>query len=121
MESKRIENKLARLAKENPPSRWKEMAAYKKENRSWLKKSVNIALRILDTLDEKGMTQIELASKLNVSRQQVSKILKGQENLTLETISKLEDVLKVSLITIPEQVEGFDIAENKGRKPLVKT
>ena len=116
MERKRIENKLARLAKDSPPSRWKEMAAYKKENRSWLKKSENIALRILDTLNEKKMTQMELASKLNVSRQQVSKILKGQENLTLETISKLEDVLKVNLITIREQEQNFNRGERKHRK-----
>jgi transcriptional regulator with XRE-family HTH domain len=49
-------------------------------------------------LREKGMTQKDLAEKLNVSPQQVSKIVKGKENLTLETISKLEYVLGVELI-----------------------
>ena len=48
------------------------------------------------------MTQAELANRLNVSRQHISKIVKGQENLTLETIAKIEEVLGVVLIAIPE-------------------
>lgn len=79
-------------------SSWKELWLYKKENRPWLKKSADIAMQILDILEQKEMTQIYLAQQLGVSRQQVSKILKGQENLTLETIAKLEEVLGVDLV-----------------------
>lgn len=59
-------------------------------------------MKILDVLDEKNITQVELANRLSVSRQHVSKIVKGQENLTLETIVKIEEVLEVTLISVPE-------------------
>ena len=49
------------------------------------------------------MKQKTLAELLGVSAQQVSKILKGKENLTLDTISKLEKVLGISII----EVVGF--------------
>lgn len=39
---------------------------------------------------------------LQVSPQRISKILKGQENLTLETIYKLSQVLNFELISFPE-------------------
>ncbi len=35
---------------------------------------------------------------MNVSPQQISKIVKGQENLTLETISNLEIALGIQII-----------------------
>ncbi len=76
---------------------WLNRPDYKKENRLWIRKSINVALKVLDVLEEKGMTQSQLAEKLGVSRQQVSKIVKGQENLTIETISKLEVALGVKL------------------------
>jgi len=37
---------------------------------------------------------------MGVSRQQVSKIVKGQENLTFETVSKLENALGITIIEI---------------------
>jgi transcriptional regulator with XRE-family HTH domain len=40
---------------------------------------------------------------LGVSPQYVSKILKGSENMTLETIAKLEDALGVNLIFTPSE------------------
>lgn len=96
------ENAPRALAKSKGPLDWKDRADYQKKNRVWLKKSVDIALRILDALHHKRMTQVELANRLNVSRQHISKIVKGQENLTLETIARIEEVLGVVLIAIPE-------------------
>jgi len=80
-----------------PSFDWMNRPDYKKENRAWIRKSINIALKVLDVLEEKNMTQSQLADKLSVSRQQISKILKGQENLTLETISKIESALDIKL------------------------
>lgn len=96
------ENAPRALAKSKGSLDWKSRADYQKKNRAWLKKSVDIALRILDALDNMRMTQAELANRLNVSRQHISKIVKGEENLTLETIAKIEEVLGVVLIAIPE-------------------
>lgn len=80
-----------------PSYDWMNRPDYKKENRGWIRKSINIAIKVLDVLDEKSMSQSQLAEKLGVSRQQVSKILKGQENLTIETIDKLEHALGIKL------------------------
>lgn len=79
---------------------WREDNAYRKVNKGWLKKSAQIAIKINRALKDKNMSQKELANKLKVSAQQVSKILKGRENLTLETISKLEYALDLELISI---------------------
>jgi transcriptional regulator with XRE-family HTH domain len=45
------------------------------------------------------MTQKQLAEKMNCSQQYISKILKGKENLSLETLSKIEDALGIQILT----------------------
>lgn len=92
-----IEKKIAELASKNPPSNWREKLEYKIQNRDWLKKSFNVAITILDILDERNMSQTDLADAMKVTRQHISKILKGQENLTLETVAKLEIALGIKL------------------------
>ena len=46
------------------------------------------------------MTQRKLAEKMGVSPQYINKVVKGKENLTLETIAKIEDVLGITLIEV---------------------
>lgn len=88
------------LIKAIPTYHWMNRVDYKKENRAWIRKSVNVALKVLDTLDEKKLSKSELAEKLGVSRQKVSRIVKGQENLTLSTITKLELALGIKLVYV---------------------
>lgn len=95
-----IRKKIEEIAIDDKGS-WIEKARYRRDNRAWLQKSQRIAVRILSVLDEKGMQQKELAKALDVSPQQVSKIVQGKQNLTLETISKLEAVLGVKLFEVP--------------------
>lgn len=77
------------------------------DNQSWIKRSQAIAITILSTLrnnrkeGKTPATQKELAETLGISPQQINKIVKGQENLTLETISRLELALEIRLIEIP--------------------
>jgi ribosome-binding protein aMBF1 (putative translation factor) len=80
------------------PSRWREEAEYRRENKSWLRYSQHIAILMLDKMEESGMTKKMLAKQMNVSQQYVSKILKGQENLSLETLSKIEDILHINVL-----------------------
>ena len=68
------------------------------KNRARLKESQNIALKVLNKLDDLGWTQKRLAEELNVTPQQVSKIVKGKENLTLETQVKLQEVLNIPIL-----------------------
>lgn len=91
-----LKEKLAKIATGNP-SDWKAKAKYRRENREWLKKSAAIAIRILDALKAQGLSQKDLAERMNVSPQQVNKIVQGQENLTLETISVLETALGIKI------------------------
>ena len=45
---------------------------------------------MLTLLEQKGWSQLRLAQEMGVSATQVSKIVKGQVNFTLESISRLE-------------------------------
>jgi transcriptional regulator with XRE-family HTH domain len=87
-----------RLLSNEQDATWREEVAYRKANKKWLNLSAKIALRILDELDDKSMSQAALARAMGVSPQQVNKILKGRENLTLETICKLEEALNIKLV-----------------------
>ncbi len=80
------------------PSRWREEAQWRQENKSWLRHSQVIAIKMLERMEQLGMTQQALAERLNCKQQYVSKVLKGRENLTLDTISKIEDALDLHLI-----------------------
>jgi ribosome-binding protein aMBF1 (putative translation factor) len=82
-------------------SNWLKESEEWERSLPWLRRSQAIAILILKTIKAKGISQKELAEKLGVSAQQVSKIVKGKENLTLSTISNLEQVLGVELIQIP--------------------
>ena|SRR5579859_1487986 len=97
-----IKEKLYELS-EGHVSTWSQEADYRLKNHKWLRYSGNIARRILAALEDKeAMTQKRLAEIMNVSPQQISKILKGHENLTLETIAKISEALGVELISFPE-------------------
>lgn len=106
----KTEEKLKNLAAQNSPSNWKEKVAYRKENKAWIRKATRISLRILDALDEKGWSQAQLARALEVTPQQVSKIVKGENDFKLSTISKLESVLGIQLQVIlgPDEVAPDD-------------
>jgi transcriptional regulator with XRE-family HTH domain len=85
---------------------------YRIENRPQLRASRNIAYKVLDRLRELKWSQKELAEKLGVSPQQVNKIVKGSENLTLSTIIKLEEILSIAILA-KEKEENIQPIENK--------
>lgn len=83
-------------------SDWAAGATFRRENK-WLSYSSEIALRILAAIEDKeDFSQSRLAEVLGVSPQQISKIVKGKENLTLETIYNLSKALDADLISFPE-------------------
>ena len=53
---------------------------------------------MLDRMEELGMSQKQLAEKMNCSPQYISKVLRGRENLSLETLTKIENALEISII-----------------------
>lgn len=80
------------------PSKWREEAEYRVANKSWLRYSQHVAMRMLDKMEDLHMTQKALAEKMGCSQQYVSKILKGRENLSIETLCKIEDALQITLL-----------------------
>lgn len=96
-----IADRLDRLA-EKGSTKWIEDGNYRQVNSAWLRKSALIALRILRVLRDKGISQKDFAALLGVTPQYVSKVLKGQENLSLETICRIEEKLGIAFIVVPE-------------------
>ena len=85
--------------KSETPSTWREEAEWRRDNWSWLQYSQKIAVKILLRMKQTGLTQQALAERMNCTQQFVSKILKGNENLSLDTLSKLEEVLGMNLLS----------------------
>jgi transcriptional regulator with XRE-family HTH domain len=67
-------------------------------NRAMLRESQKIALKVLLKLDELEWSQRELAKKMGVSPQQISKIVSGKENLTIVTQVKLQSLLDIPIL-----------------------
>lgn len=74
-------------------------------NQKWLHMSRMIALAIRYHLRKEGIKQNVFADMLGVSPAYVGKLLKGNENLTLETISRIQDILGKDLISIHRPYE----------------
>lgn len=86
--------KLVSKDKNNTLERNKERI----EKRVMLRESQDIAIKVLTKLDELAWSQKDLAKKMDVSPQQVNKIVKGKENLTLFTITKLQEILDIDIL-----------------------
>lgn len=84
------------------PSNWREEAEFRLENKTWLRYSQMVAMKMLERMEELGLTQKMLAEKMNCSQQYVSKVLKGKENLSLETLFKIETALNLKLVCEPD-------------------
>ena len=77
---------------------WREEAEYRRKNAKWLRYSAMISLKVRDRMSQIGMTQVVLAERLGCTQQHISMLLKGKNNLTLETIAKLEEALDFNII-----------------------
>jgi transcriptional regulator with XRE-family HTH domain len=77
------------------------------EVRIFVRQYTDIVLRIHELMQLKGFTQKDLADRMNKKPSEINKWLKGNHNLTLKTIAKLEAELGGSIIYV---------ASSKGRK-----
>ena len=53
---------------------------------------------MLDKMEELGLTQKFLAERMGCSQKYVSRVLKGSENLSIETISIIESDLELEIL-----------------------
>lgn len=62
--------------------------------------SVQIANRIYEIMEEKGLSQKNLASLLGKTETEVSRWLSGTHNMTLATIAKITTALNTDIIRV---------------------
>lgn len=88
-----MRSKIAREIQEETPE----------EVRIFVRQYTDIVLRINQLLQEKGYTQKDLAEKMNKRPSEINKWLRGNHNLTLKTLAKLEAELGEPIIAVPSK------------------
>ena len=86
-------------------SQWIDRANRDIANRGNIKRAQLFALELMEYMEVKGIKQVELADRMDVSPQQVNKILRAKANLTFETLDKIAEALGVN-ISPPKIVEA---------------
>ncbi|MGL4780538.1 MAG: helix-turn-helix domain-containing protein [Bacteroidales bacterium] len=92
-------DKLTKIAKPRSEEEL-EQARIRKENKEWIRISQDIALNIHFYLKQLNISQKELALRMGVTPPYIGKLLKGKENMTIETICKLQTILNKELIAV---------------------
>lgn len=82
------------------PSRFVEDTAWRKENAGWLRWSRQFAVMLAGYMQDNGLKRADLAVKLGVSPQYVSKLLSGTENLSFKSIANIEEKLGITCLAI---------------------
>ncbi|ROT02976.1 helix-turn-helix domain-containing protein [Lepagella muris] len=82
------------------PSRFVEMATWRKENDGWLRWSRNIALSLIDYMQSHNLSRTGLAEELGVTPQYVSKILSGKVNFSFKSVYEIENKLGISCMSV---------------------
>ncbi len=82
--------------KSDRPSTFTEDAKWRQENEVWLRWSRRIALSIVDYMQENNLTRSDIANKLGVTPQYVSKILSGNTNFSFKSVAEIESKLGIS-------------------------
>jgi transcriptional regulator with XRE-family HTH domain len=78
--------------------------------RVFVRKYTDIIDRIYDLMEERGFLQKDLANMLDKRESEISKWLKGDHNLTLRTIAKLEVALGGEIIFVPQKKENVQFS-----------
>ena len=78
----------------------KAVSELKPETEIFVKHYLDITTRILNLMEERGMTQKDFADALNKNASEVNRWLKSDHNLTLKTVSKIEALFGVPIIQV---------------------
>ncbi len=55
-------------------------------------------MMMLDKMEELHLTQSNVAQRMGCTQQYISRVLKGTENLSIETIFKIEEALGLQIL-----------------------
>ena len=72
-------------------------AKWRRDNAAWLKLSHRISNAIMDYMQDNGLSRNDVAEKLGVNPQYISKILSGKVNFSFKTISEIEESLGIEV------------------------
>lgn len=124
-------NKLDKFKKlvSQEKSGWLDKAKWRKENEEWLDISFKIAVKVMSALKANKATdtfpknQKELSEALDCTPQYVSKLLKGQEKLGIDTITKVGKIIGVKLLEVPKEdfKEGIALKEGSALNQFTQT
>ena len=82
------------------PSQFIEEAEWRKNNASWLRWSRQLSVTLIGYMQDNGLKRADLAARLGVSPQYVSKLLSGTENLSFKSVANIEDKLGISCFSM---------------------
>lgn len=87
------------------------------------KVAIDIGEQIVARMEERGMTQADLAREMGVSRARVSQILRGNDNLTLKSIVAvaigLDCRVEVQLKPIPSGAKPAGTSDEQESAPAL--
>lgn len=98
----------------------KEMLSYSKPGTTeFVNLCGDIIIRVKELMQEKGITQQDLAEKMGKKAPEVSKWLSGNHNFTLRSIARLEAELGEKILVVP----GFEHLDKKAtdNNPAITT
>lgn len=73
------------------------------EKQEFIKLNVEIANRIYDILDERGLSQRDFARMMGKTEAEISRWLSGTHNFTMATIAAINVVLNENVLVVPEK------------------
>ncbi|MEY3442571.1 MAG: hypothetical protein RLZZ519_852 [Bacteroidota bacterium] len=83
-------------------------------------RNMEIAIYVKEILDQKGWNQRDLAEKLGKRESEISRLLSGDHNMTLETIAKYEAALETPLLQVPKFAESVEISKTYQDSRLIQ-
>lgn len=89
------------------------------EKQEFIKLNVDIANRIYDILEERGLTQRDFARMMGKTEAEVSRWLSGTHNFTMATIAAINVKLNEDVLRVPERPQFYFIAVPKHDSMLV--
>ena len=81
------------------PSSFQHNAEERQKNQAWLKWSQGIAMGLIDYMQEHNLSRAEMADKLGVSPQYVSRLISGTINFSFKSLADLDEKLGIHCLS----------------------
>lgn len=81
---------------------------------------LEVARRISDAMEKQGVSRAELARKLGVSSAYITKVLRGHENFSLQTLARIAGALesKWEFLLINRDVDAGAYGRTEEKRPI---